>query len=131
MNNIYLLIRLSRIAAIILGIIGMVIFIYDYYWTKATERQIDIETFLTAHGHIKKPETDYRKCWKTHTKNCYTALVLIIVALLLYSIKFIPKVRIYEIASQELIQEHKLENDKERQQIDSVKTLILKSHEND
>ena len=130
MNNIYLLIQLSRMAAIILGIIGTVIFIYDYFWAKATERQIDMETFLTAHGYMKKPETDYRKYWKQHRKNCYTALVLIIIALLLCSIQFIPKVRIYEIARQELIQEHKLGNDKERQQIDSVKTLILKRHEN-
>ena len=118
-------------AAIILVIIGTVIFIYNYYWAKATERQIDMETFLTAHGHMKKPETDYRKYWEQQRKNYYTALVLIIVALLLCSIQFVPKVRIYEIARQELIQEHKLGNDKERQQINSIKTLILKRHEND
>ncbi len=145
MNNVCLLIQLSRIAAIILAIISIVIYIYDYYWTKATVRQIDIETFLTVHGQIKETETDYRECWKQHIKDCYTAfyrkywkqhikncltaLVLIIVALLLYSIQFIPKVRIYEIARQEMIQEHKLGNNKERQQIDSVKTLIFKYHE--
>ena len=79
---------------------------------------------------MKKPETDYRKYWEQHRRYYYTALVLIIVALLLCSIQFIPQVRIYEMATQELIQEHKLANDKERQQIDSVKTLILKRHEN-
>lgn len=114
MNNIYLLIQLSRIIGLLLAFVGMGVIIYDYNWSKRTERQLDMQSFLTANGLMKKPEIDYLEYWKRHKKNLYTALVLFVIALPLCLVQLLPKARIYDKATKELIQEHKLDNSKQR-----------------